>query len=72
MFTLTAQDKHSVHDGFRIRRLTPTKCFRLMDFPDTHVPKCREVGMSDSQLYKQAGNSIVVRCLELIMNNLKL
>jgi DNA (cytosine-5)-methyltransferase 1 len=72
MFTLTTQDKHGVYDGYRIRRLTPTECFRLMDFPDSHVENCRKVGISDSQLYKQAGNSIVVKCLELLIKQFNL
>jgi DNA (cytosine-5)-methyltransferase 1 len=59
-------------DGYRIRRLLPEECFRLMDFPDSFVENSRKEKMSDSQLYKQAGNSIVVKCLELIINNLKL
>jgi DNA (cytosine-5)-methyltransferase 1 len=54
-------------DGFKIRRLTPRECFRLMDFPDTFTWP-----VSDSQAYKQAGNSIVVRVLEKIINNLPL
>jgi DNA (cytosine-5)-methyltransferase 1 len=49
------------------RRLTPRECFRLMDFPDTFTWTC-----SDSQAYKQAGNSIVVRCLELIIKEFNL
>jgi DNA (cytosine-5)-methyltransferase 1 len=49
----------------RIRRLTPRECFRLMDFPDTFTWP-----VSDSQAYKQAGNSIVVRVLEKIIKNL--
>ena len=48
----------------KIRRLTPRECFRLMDFPDTFDFSV----VSDSQAYKQAGNSIVVKCLELIIN----
>lgn len=52
----------------RIRRLTPRECFRLMDFPDTFDFSC----VSDSQAYKQAGNSIVVRVLEKIIKNLNL
>jgi DNA (cytosine-5)-methyltransferase 1 len=55
-----------ISDGFKIRRLTPRECFRLMDFPDSFTWP-----VSDSQAYKQAGNSIVVKCLELIINNLK-
>jgi len=50
-----------------IRRLTPRECFRLMDFPNTFTWTC-----SDSQAYKQAGNSIVVRCLELIIKQFNL
>ena len=65
-FTLTAQDKHGIYDGYKIRRLTPRECFRLQDFPDTHELVC-----SDSQSYKQAGNSIRVRVLELIIRKLK-
>lgn len=53
---------------YRIRRLTPRECFRLMDFPDTFDFSC----VSDSQAYKQAGNSIVVRVLEKIIKNLNL
>jgi len=51
----------------KIRRLTPRECFRLMDFSDTFSWIC-----SDSQAYKQAGNSIVVRCLELIIKEFNL
>lgn len=52
----------------KIRRLTPRECFRLMDFPDTFDFSV----VSNSQAYKQAGNSIVVKCLELIIDNLDL
>ena len=50
-----------------IRRLTPKECFRLMDFPDTF-----KWSVSDTQAYKQAGNSIVVNVLAEIINKLKL
>jgi DNA (cytosine-5)-methyltransferase 1 len=56
-------DRH-LWDGYKIRRLTPRECFRLMDFPDTFT-----WDVSDSQAYKQAGNSIVVRVLEKIIKN---
>lgn len=52
---------------FKIRRLTPRECFRLMDFPDTFTWP-----VSDSQAYKQAGNSIVVNVLYKIIKNLNL
>lgn len=51
----------------QIRRLTPRECFRLMDFPESFTWTC-----SDSQAYKQAGNSIVVKCLEGIISKLNL
>ena len=64
MFTITTQDRHGIYDGVSIRKLTPLECFRLMDFSDEHFMNCVKAGISDSQLYKQAGNSIVVKCLE--------
>ena len=72
-FTITAQDRHGIYDGLKIRRLTPLECFRLMDFPDSFVEKARSVGISDSQLYKQAGNSVVkVHYVDLIKKLLKI
>jgi DNA (cytosine-5)-methyltransferase 1 len=63
MFTLTAQDKHGVAimDGEHktIRRLTPRECFRLQGFPDEYFDRAASVS-SDTQLYKQAGNSVTV------------
>jgi DNA (cytosine-5)-methyltransferase 1 len=52
---------------YRIRRLTERECFRLMDFPDTFTWP-----VSVSQAYKQAGNSIVVKMLELIISRLNI
>jgi len=54
-------------ENYKIRRLTPRECFRLMDFPDTFT-----WNVSDSQAYKQAGNSIVVNILYKIIKNLNL
>lgn len=54
-------------DNGKIRRLTPRECFRLMDFPDSFTWT-----VSDSQAYKQAGNSIVVNVLYKILKNLPL
>lgn len=55
---------------YRIRRLTPRETWRLMDFTDEQFDKAKAAGLSDTQLYKQAGNSIVVGVLEQIMGNL--
>jgi DNA (cytosine-5)-methyltransferase 1 len=54
-------------DGYQVRKLTPRECFRLMDFPDTFTWP-----VSDSQAYKQAGNSIVVNVLYKILKQLPL
>ena len=53
----------------RIRKLTPRECWRLMDFTDEDFDKAQRVN-SDSQLYKQAGNSIVVKVLEEIFKQM--
>jgi DNA (cytosine-5)-methyltransferase 1 len=62
--TLDTACNQGIIDG-KIRRLTPRECFRLMDFPDTF-----KWTVSDTQAYKQAGNSIVVNVLAEILNKL--
>lgn len=57
-------------ETIRIRRLTPRECWRLMGFKDEYFDRANESGISDSGLYKQAGNSIVVNCLYYIFENL--
>ncbi len=52
--------RDGVRRYYRIRKLTPKECFRLMGFADTDFKACKDAGISNSQLYKQAGNSIVV------------
>jgi len=64
MFTLTSQDKHGVFDGYRIRRLTPRECARLQGFPESYKIFC-----SDSQAYKQFGNSVTVNVIQAIAKN---
>lgn len=53
-------------DNVRIRKLTPKECFRLMGFDDADVDLLAENGISNTQLYKMAGNSIVVNVLEFL------
>ena len=48
---------------FRIRKLTPRECFRLMDVDDADIDKIQASGISNSAQYKLAGNSIVVNVL---------
>lgn len=57
-------------DKYVIRKLTPTECWKLMGFTTEDVEKCRALGISDTQLYKQAGNSIVTNCIELLAEHL--
>jgi DNA (cytosine-5)-methyltransferase 1 len=59
-----------IKDGNNIRKLIPLEYWRLMSFDDEDFYKVKKSGMSDSQLYKQAGNSIVVKVLEKIFLNL--
>mgnify|MGYP006921350723 CR=1 FL=1 len=54
----------------RIRRLSPLEAFRLQGFSDDFFYKCNAVN-SDTQLYKQAGNSITVNVLKAIIKNIK-
>lgn len=54
----------------RIRKLTPKECWRLMGFDDSDIEKAQAAGISNAQLYKQAGNSIVVNVLMAIFQNL--
>ena len=63
----TGNNPPIIQENYRIRRLTPRECFRLMDFPDSFTWP-----VSDSQAYKQAGNSIVVNVLAKIINKLNL
>lgn len=65
--TLDTGCNQGVIENLKIRRLTPRECFRLMDFPDSFTWP-----VSDSQAYKQAGNSIVVNVLYKIIKNLSL
>ena len=48
---------------YRIRKLTPTECFRLMDVNDEDIEKMKSTGIAKTNLYKLAGNSIVVSCM---------
>lgn len=56
--------------GYSIRKLTPRECWRLMGFTDENFDKAQSAGLSNTQLYKMAGNSIVVTVLEHLFTNL--
>lgn len=78
-FTLIAQDRHGImldeqkndnnsiwYHGKAIRKLTPLECWRLQGFSDEAFYKAKNAGVSNSQLYKQAGNSVTVPVIKAI------
>ena len=69
--TLTCANETGVVDGIRIRRLTPRECWRLQGFPDEYFERAKAAGISDTQLYKQAGNAVTVNVAYAIGLKLK-
>ncbi|RPK20922.1 hypothetical protein EH2_00215 [Bacillus subtilis] len=73
-FTVNTIDRHGVAIGeypkYKIRKLSPLECWRLQAFDDEDFEKAFAAGISNSQLYKQAGNSITVSVLESIFQEL--
>ena len=67
---LTGESQGVVEPDFRIRKLTPRECWRLQGFPDWAFDQAQEVN-SNSQLYKQAGNSVTVNVIAAIARELK-
>ena len=66
MFTLTVTDRHGVVYCGYIRKLMPLECWRLQGFTDEQFNKVKATGMSDAQLYKQAGNAVTTNVIEAI------
>ena len=54
----------------RIRKLTPEECFVLQGLTPIDCQKCRDVGLSNTALYKAAGNGLISQCVSLIMEHL--
>ena len=67
---LTSDEQGVVLSDYKIRKLTPKECWRLQGFPDWAFDKAQKVN-SNSQLYKQAGNSVTVNVIEEIAKKLK-
>ena len=65
------QENNLLADGIRIRRLTPRECWRLQGFPEEYFDKAKAAGISDTQLYKQAGNGVTVNVARAIGERLK-
>lgn len=67
---LTSGNQGVVTESLKIRKLTPRECWRLQGFPDWAFDKAQEVN-SNSQLYKQAGNSVTVNVIKTIAERLE-
>ena len=67
--TITTSPQIGTLTDHGVRKLTPRECWRLMGFSDSDFEKAQAV-CSNTQLYKQAGNSIVVNVLEAIIKNI--
>ena len=67
---LTSGNQGVVTESLKIRKLTPRECWRLQGFPDWAFDKAQEVN-SNSQLYKQAGNSVTVNVIKAIAERLE-
>ena len=65
------QENNLLQNNHRIRKLTPKECWRLQGFPDWAFDRASQVN-SNSQLYKQAGNSVTVNVIEAIAKELDL
>ena len=68
--TLDTNCQQGVVTGCTIRKLTPTECWRLMGWTDEQIAKVKAAGISNAQMYRQAGNGIVVTVLETVFKNL--
>ncbi|SEF24055.1 DNA (cytosine-5)-methyltransferase 1 [Streptococcus gallolyticus] len=66
----TTMGTFGITEGYRIRKLTPRECWRLQGFPDWAFDRAKAVN-SNSQLYKQAGNSVTVPVIQAIAKNFK-
>lgn len=71
--TITAgMEQATLTDDLKIRKLTPLECWRLQGFPDWACNRAKQAGLSDSQLYKQAGNSVTVPVIKVIAEKMKI
>lgn len=55
----------------KVRKLTPLECLKIMGFDEEDYKKLKDAGISDTQIYKQAGNSIAVNVAEAIFKELE-
>lgn len=71
--TLTShswEQNNFLKSGYRIRKLTPVECWKLMGLTKADCEKARNIGVADGNLYKQAGNGLVTNCIQLLFEHL--
>ncbi len=71
--TLTShswEQNNFLKSGYRIRKLSPVECWKLMGLTKEDCEKARDVGVADGNLYKQAGNGICCSCVQLLFEHL--
>ena len=64
------ENNNVLKNNFRVRKLTPNECWKLMGLTEEDCTNAKNIGIADSQLYKQAGNGIVTNCVELLAEHL--
>lgn len=64
------QNEAGVVENFRVRKLTPCECMKLMGFTEEDCANAKNIGFAGSLLYKQSGNGIVTNCVELLAEHL--
>ena len=67
----TGIEQATLTDDLKIRKLTPLETWRLQGFPDWSFTRAKQAGLSDSQLYKQAGNSVTVPVIKVIADRME-
>lgn len=69
--TILTRNEHVVFTGGKLKYLSPLEYWRLQAFEDQHFFKAKEQGISETQLYKQAGNSVTVNVVEAIAREIQ-
>lgn len=64
------ENNNVLKNNFRVRKLTPNECWKLMGLTEEDYTNAKNIGIADSQLYKQAGNSLVTNCVSLLAEHL--
>ena len=64
------ENNNVLKNNFRVRKLTPNECWKLMGLTEEDCANAKNIGVADCQLYRQSGNGIVTNCVELLAEHL--